>query len=255
MTKSMMINVQQLVKKFGNQIVLNGIDLQVNRGEVLAIIGPSGSGKSTLLRCLNLLEKPQEGILTIGDVTLNLRRYRKQEEKRLRHQSAMVFQQYNLFKNRTALQNITIPLILVKKMGKNSAKQAALQLLEQVGLLLQADQYPITLSGGQQQRVAIARALAMQPNVILFDEPTSALDPEKVYEVLHVIRQLAQQKTTMVIVTHEIEFAKQVANRIIFMAEGRIIEQGEAKTLINSPKMPQTQRFLRQLTDSIEYEI
>lgn len=250
-----MIEVKQLIKKFGDNTVLAGIDFHVNQGEVVAIIGPSGSGKSTLLRCLNLLEKPQSGIITIGDVVLNAEHYSRQDEHHLRHQSAMVFQHYNLFKNKTALHNITEALVVAQKWTKKKAHQEGLRLLEQVGLLAQANQYPITLSGGQQQRVAIARALAVKPKVLLFDEPTSALDPEKVHEVLQVIHKLANNNTTMVIVTHEMEFAKQVADRVIFMAEGHIVEEGSAIDVLERPKQPQTQRFLRQLSETIEFEI
>lgn len=250
-----MISVSHLSKRFGHHQVLKEINLHVKQGEVVAIIGPSGSGKSTLLRCLNLLEKPNSGIIRIGDVILDSEHYRHKEEVQLRKQSAMVFQHYNLFKNKTALENITYPLILGKKINKSEAKQQALMLLKRVGMLPYADQYPITLSGGQQQRVAIARALAVRPKVLLFDEPTSALDPERVHEVLQVMLQLAKENITMIIVTHEMEFAKYVADRIIFMANGVIVEEGYAKTLIDHPQNELTQRFLRQLTDDINFEI
>ncbi|WP_392558292.1 amino acid ABC transporter ATP-binding protein [Orbus mooreae] len=250
-----MITVQHLAKKFGDNVVLSDISLQVKEGEVVAIIGPSGSGKSTLLRCLNLLEKPQFGIIQIGDVRLDSTDYSHKQENSLRHQSAMVFQHYNLFKNKTALENVTEALITAQKMPKKQAKDLGLTLLERVGLLPQADQYPITLSGGQQQRVAIARALAVNPKVILFDEPTSALDPERVHEVLQVIHRLAKEKTTMIIVTHEMEFAKRVADRIIFMADGVIVEDRAAIDLIDSPQHELTKRFLRQISETIEFEI
>ncbi|QYN45369.1 amino acid ABC transporter ATP-binding protein [Gilliamella sp. ESL0441] len=250
-----MISVSHLSKRFGHHQVLKEINLYVKQGEVVAIIGPSGSGKSTLLRCLNLLEKPNTGTIRIGDVILDREHYRHKEEVQLRKQSAMVFQHYNLFKNKTALENITYPLILGKKINKSEAKQQGLMLLKRVGMLPYADQYPITLSGGQQQRVAIARALAVRPKVLLFDEPTSALDPERVHEVLQVMLQLAKENITMIIVTHEMEFAKYVADRIIFMANGVIVEEGYAKTLIDHPQNELTQRFLRQLTDDINFEI
>lgn len=250
-----MISVSHLSKRFGHHQVLKEINLHVKQGEVVAIIGPSGSGKSTLLRCLNLLEKLNTGTIRIGDVILDSEHYCHKEEVQLRKQSAMVFQHYNLFKNKTALENITYPLILGKKINKNEAKQQALTLLKRVGMLPYADQYPITLSGGQQQRVAIARALAVRPKVLLFDEPTSALDPERVHEVLQVMLQLAKENITMIIVTHEMEFAKYVADRIIFMANGVIVEEGYAKTLIEHPQNELTQRFLRQLTDDINFEI
>lgn len=250
-----MISISHLSKRFANNEVLKDINLNIKQGEVVAIIGPSGSGKSTLLRCLNLLEKPNTGTIKIGSVTLNSEQYRSKDEINLRKQSAMVFQHYNLFKNKTALENITYPLIVGQKIGKDKAKQQGLSLLERVGMLPYANQYPITLSGGQQQRVAIARALAVRPKVLLFDEPTSALDPERVHEVLQVMLQLAKEHITMIIVTHEMEFAKYVADRIIFMANGVIVEEGPAKSIIDNPQHELTQRFLRQITDEIDFEI
>ncbi|GKV96600.1 amino acid ABC transporter ATP-binding protein [Pectobacterium aroidearum] len=253
-----MISVKNLSKRFGDQVVLDNISLNIAKGEVVAIIGPSGSGKSTLLRCLNLLETPESGTIEIGDQTLDTRRYSSKEAYALRRQTAMVFQSYNLFKNKTALENVTEALIVVKKMPKKQADEIGLALLEQVGLLPQAAQYPVTLSGGQQQRVSIARALAVDPKAILFDEPTSALDPERVHEVLQVIQKLAKNDTTMVIVTHEMQFAKEVADRVIFMADGHIVEEGPAEQVISFSDNPQTQRFLRQLTklpEPLEYDI
>ncbi|WP_409158650.1 amino acid ABC transporter ATP-binding protein [Pectobacterium sp. B2J-2] len=253
-----MISVKNLSKRFGDQVVLDNISLDIAKGEVVAIIGPSGSGKSTLLRCLNLLETPESGTIQIGDQTLDTRRFTSKEAYALRRQTAMVFQSYNLFKNKTALENVTEALIVVKKMPKKQADEIGLALLEQVGLLPQAAQYPVTLSGGQQQRVSIARALAVDPKAILFDEPTSALDPERVHEVLQVIQKLAKNDTTMVIVTHEMQFAKEVADRVIFMADGHIVEEGPAEQVISFSDNPQTQRFLRQLTklpEPLEYDI
>ncbi|UAY92383.1 amino acid ABC transporter ATP-binding protein [Pectobacterium polaris] len=253
-----MISVKNLSKRFGDQVVLDNISLDIAKGEVVAIIGPSGSGKSTLLRCLNLLETPESGTIEIGEQTLDTRRYYAKEAYALRRQTAMVFQSYNLFKNKTALENVTEALIVVKKMPKQKANEIGLALLEQVGLLPQAAQYPVTLSGGQQQRVSIARALAVDPKAILFDEPTSALDPERVHEVLQVIQKLAKNDTTMVIVTHEMQFAKEVADRVIFMADGHIVEEGPAEQVISFSDNPQTQRFLRQLTklpEPLEYDI
>ncbi|PWC14651.1 amino acid ABC transporter ATP-binding protein [Brenneria corticis] len=253
-----MISVKHLTKRFGDQVVLDDISLNIAQGEVVAIIGPSGSGKSTLLRCLNLLEKPQAGTIEIGGQVLDTRRYSGKEAYALRRQTAMVFQNYNLFKNKTALENITEALIVVKKMAKKQADELGMALLEQVGLLPQAAQYPVTLSGGQQQRVGIARALAVDPKAILFDEPTSALDPERVHEVLQVIKKLAKNNTTMVIVTHEMQFAQEVADRVIFMADGHIVEEGPAEKVISFSDNPQTQRFLRQLTnlpDPVEFDI
>lgn len=250
-----MISVSHLSKRFGNNEVLKEINLNIKEGEVVAIIGPSGSGKSTLLRCLNLLEKPNTGTIRIDKVILNSEHYNHKQETNLRKQSAMVFQHYNLFRNKTALENITYPLIVAQKMKKSEAQQYGISLLERVGMLAYADQYPVTLSGGQQQRVAIARALAVRPKVLLFDEPTSALDPERVHEVLQVMLKLAKEKITMLIVTHEMEFAKYVADSIIFMANGIIVEEGPAKSLIDNPQHELTQRFLRQLNDDIDFEI
>ncbi|WP_392565083.1 amino acid ABC transporter ATP-binding protein [Utexia brackfieldae] len=243
-----MIQVEHLSKNFGEHRVLTDVNLSVKAGEVIAIIGPSGSGKSTLLRCLNLLEKPETGTIQIGEVSLDAAHYSRKQETQLRHQLAMVFQHYNLFKNKTALENITEALIVGQKIAKKEANQLGLRLLERVGLLAQANQYPITLSGGQQQRVAIARALAVNPKVILFDEPTSALDPERVHEVLQVIHDLAKAQTTMIIVTHEMEFAKYVADRVVFMADGTVIEEGNAVDVIDFPQHVLTKKFLRQLS-------
>lgn len=250
-----MISVEKLTKSFGKNTVLDNIDLSIQEGEVVTIIGPSGSGKSTLLRCLNLLEKPDNGIIKIAETELDVKHHSKKEELALRNQSAMVFQSYNLFKNKTALENITLAPLVNQKLNKAEATELGLSLLKQVGLLEQANQYPVTLSGGQQQHIAIARALAVKPKVLLFDEPTSALDPERVNEVLQVIQQLAKQKITMVIVTHEMDFAKHVADRIIFMADGHIVEQGPAKQVIDFPQQEQTKRFVRQFADPVEFYI
>lgn len=250
-----MISVEKLTKSFGENTVLDNIDLSIQEGEVVTIIGPSGSGKSTLLRCLNLLEKPDNGIIKIAETELDVKHHSKKEELALRNQSAMVFQSYNLFKNKTALENITLAPLVNQKLNKAESTELGLSLLKQVGLSEQANQYPVTLSGGQQQRIAIARALAVKPKVLLFDEPTSALDPERVNEVLQVIQQLAKQKITMVIVTHEMDFAKHVADRIIFMADGHIVEQGPAKQVIDFPQQEQTKRFVRQFADPGEFYI
>ncbi|WP_282935894.1 amino acid ABC transporter ATP-binding protein [Paenibacillus sp. RC67] len=242
-----MIKVSNLHKKFKDLVVLDGIDIEVNRGEVVAIIGPSGSGKSTLLRCLNLLETPDDGVIQIGEATLNAKSYSRKEAHMLRQQTAMVFQNYNLFKNKTALQNITESLIVTKKMKAAEAKKIGEALLEQVGLSSKADSYPITLSGGQQQRIGIARALAVNPHAILLDEPTSALDPELVSEVLQVIKGIAERQTTMVIVTHEMAFAREVADKVIFMADGHIVEQGTPEELFENTQNARTKRFLQQI--------
>lgn len=242
-----MINVKGLKKKFNELTVLNGIDIVVERGQVLAIIGPSGSGKSTFLRCLNFLEQPDAGLIEIGEATLNAENHTNKEVQQLRQQTAMVFQNYNLFRNKTVLQNVTESLIITKKMPKVQAEAIALDLLTKVGLKEKAGNYPATLSGGQQQRVSIARALAVNPHAILFDEPTSSLDPELVAEVLQVIKSIADQQTTMIIVTHEMDFAREVADHVIFMADGNIVEQGPPESLFGNPQQARTKQFLKQL--------
>lgn len=241
------IEVRQLVKKFNGQTVLHGIDLDVAPGEIVAIIGPSGSGKTTLLRSINLLEVPDAGRIKVGDITIDasLGMNRQKERVRLlRQQVGFVFQNFNLFPHRSVLENIIEGPVIVKREAKADAVARARSLLEKVGLNGKEDSYPRRLSGGQQQRVAIARALAMQPEVILFDEPTSALDPELVGEVLSTIRGLAQEKRTMVIVTHEMSFARDVADRAIFMDQGRVVEQGPAKAFFSDPQEPRTRQFL-----------
>ncbi|MEK5295986.1 amino acid ABC transporter ATP-binding protein [Bacillus sp. FSL R5-0659] len=240
-----MIKLTNLKKSFGDLIVLDGINLDVQKGQVVAIIGPSGSGKSTLLRCLNLLETPDEGTIEIGDAKLDASKYSRKEAHHLRQQTAMVFQNYNLFKNKTALQNITESLLVTKKMTKQQANEIGMKLLKQVGLEQKADSYPVTLSGGQQQRIGIARALAVDPHAILLDEPTSALDPELVSGVLQVIKSIAIQETTMIIVTHEMAFAREVADHVIFMADGHIIEQGTPTELFDETKNERTKRFIQ----------
>lgn len=240
-----MIKLTNLKKSFGDLVVLDGINLDVQKGQVVAIIGPSGSGKSTLLRCLNLLETPDEGTIEIGDAKLDASKYSRKEAHHLRQQTAMVFQNYNLFKNKTAMQNITESLLVTKKMTKQQANEIGMKLLKQVGLEQKADSYPVTLSGGQQQRIGIARALAVDPHAILLDEPTSALDPELVSGVLQVIKSIAIQETTMIIVTHEMAFAREVADHVIFMADGHIIEQGTPTELFDETKNERTKRFIQ----------
>ena len=240
------IDVKNLVKKFHGQTVLHGIDLEVEQGEVVAIIGPSGSGKTTLLRSINLLEQPEGGTIRVGEITIDTGKSISQQKgliRRLRQHVGFVFQNFNLFPHRTVLENIIEGPVIVKGEPKEEATARARELLAKVGLAGKETSYPRRLSGGQQQ-VAIARALAMRPDVILFDEPTSALDPELVGEVLNTIRQLAQEKRTMVIVTHEMSFARDVADRAIFMDQGRIVEQGPAKSLFANPQQPRTRQFL-----------
>ena len=242
-----MITVRNLTKSFKGQAVLKGIDLTIEPGEVVAIIGPSGSGKTTLLRCLNLLEEPDGGTLQLGRIEIDANQPLKQQQwliRQLRQHVGFVFQNFNLFPHRTALENVIEGPVVVKKEPRERAIARARALLAKVGLAGKEDAYPKRLSGGQQQRVAIARALAMEPDVILFDEPTSALDPELVGEVLTTIRGLAEEKRTMVIVTHEMSFARDVANRAIFIDKGVIVELGDAKTLFSAPKEERTRQFL-----------
>lgn len=242
-----MIEINQLEKYFGDKHVLKNINLSIETGEVVAIIGPSGSGKSTLLRCLNLLESPNSGHITVNDRQVDTSKISRKEAYSLRQETAMVFQHYNLFRNKTALQNVTESLTANKKMKKSEANARGLELLQRVGLADQAQQYPITLSGGQQQRVSIARALAVHPYALLFDEPTSALDPELVNEVLQVIRELATQSMTMVIVTHEMQFAREVADRIIFMEDGELIVEGTPDEVFADSSNPRLRQFLSQV--------
>lgn len=236
-----MIKVKNLHKKFGDLTVLDGIDEHISQGEVVVIIGPSGSGKSTFLRCLNLLENATDGEIYVDDQQINAP---KVNVNQIRQKMGMVFQQFNLFPHLTIMDNITLAPVLLKKMTKAEAIRKGQELLERVNLSEKADAYPAQLSGGQKQRVAIARALAMNPEIMLFDEPTSALDPELTGEVLKVIRGLADQHTTMIIVTHEMSFARDVADHIIFMDEGVIVEQGEARQVIDHPSQERTRQFL-----------
>ncbi|MEH7439994.1 amino acid ABC transporter ATP-binding protein [Neobacillus drentensis] len=241
-TEQPIITVENLHKSFDLLEVLKGVDLQVYKGEVIALIGASGSGKSTLLRCLNRLETINNGKVIIDDITLN---NSDKNISKIRQEVGMVFQQFNLFPHMTVLQNVTVGPIEVLKKSVTEAETEGIQLLEKVGLLDKKDVYPKKLSGGQQQRVAIARALAMNPKIMLFDEPTSALDPELVGEVLQVMKQLALEGMTMVVVTHEIGFAKEVADRVIFMHNGVIEEEGTAQEVLNNPKSERLNSFLR----------
>ena len=227
-------------KEFGDNTVLKGIDFQVNEEEVVAIIGPSGSGKSTFLRSLNLLESPESGTIEINGVKVIAPDIKKQDAFALRQQTAMVFQHYNLFRNKTALEKVTLSLISNNVMKKDEAAEFGEKLLKQVGLSKQKNQYPVTLSGGQQQRVSIARALAVQPKSILLDEPTSALDPELVNEVLETIEHLAKGHTILVIVTHEMDFARKVADRVVFMNDGVVVESGRPDEIFTNPKEERT---------------
>lgn len=240
-----MLKISNLNKSFGELKVLKDISFEVSKGEVIAILGPSGTGKSTLLRCINFLEKPDSGIIEIEGTKYNVSDMGKKDILNLRKHSCMVFQQYNLFKNKTVLENLTEALYFVQKIEKLEAQEIAEKLLKKVGMFEKKDEYPSRLSGGQQQRVGIARALAVNPNLILFDEPTSSLDPELVEEVLNTIKTLAETNITMIIVTHEIEFAKNVADRIVFMDDGNIAEEGKPSDIFINPKNQRTKQFLK----------
>ncbi|MGF9699905.1 amino acid ABC transporter ATP-binding protein [Paenibacillus sp. MABNR03] len=250
-----MITLSNIHKSFGKQEVLKGIDLTVEQGDVVAILGPSGSGKTTLLRCVNFLERADEGKVQINGVGVDCKHARKHDIVQIRRKTAMVFQHYNLFKHKTVLDNVTEGLIIAQKMSKTDARARALRVLEQVGLSEKINEYPSMLSGGQQQRVGIARALALNPEVILFDEPTSALDPELVGEVLSVIRSIAQEGITMIVVTHEMGFAREVANRVVFMEGGHVVEQGTPEEIFLRPKQERTRQFLSRYSSDWSYVI
>lgn len=239
-----MIKVRGLIKDFGKLKVLKGIDTHIEKGEVVVVIGPSGSGKSTFLRCLNLLEEPTAGEILFEDQKIN---DKKANIDLLRQDIGMVFQQFNLFPHMTVLENITLAPFKLKKASKEEAEKIAVDLLKQVGLEDKAQAYPNQLSGGQKQRIAIVRALAMSPNVMLFDEPTSALDPEMVGEVLEVMKKLAQDGMTMVVVTHEMGFAREVGTRLMFMDDGKIVEEGIPKDVFDNPQHQRTKDFLRKV--------
>lgn len=239
-----MLTVKNIRKAYGDLNVLWGVDIDVNKGEVVAILGPSGSGKTTLLRCINFLEAADEGSMVFGQKEFQLNSITRKEVLALRKKTAFVFQNFNLFRNKTALQNVTEGLIIARKIPKKQAEVIGKRALDKVGLSDRYDYYPHQLSGGQQQRVAIARALAPEPEIIFFDEPTSALDPELIGEVLTVMRRLADEGMTMLVVTHEIGFAKSVSSRVIFMDKGVVVESGKAQDFFNSPKEDRTKSFL-----------
>ena len=243
-----MIKIENLHKSFGELHVLKGIDFQAQKGEVVAIIGPSGMGKSTFLRCVNFIERPEKGIVEIDKVLVDVQKCTEKEIKKLRMKTSMVFQNYNVFKNKTVLENVMLPMTSVQKMKKEEARQKALEYLKQVELLDKIDEYPSRLSGGQQQRVGIARAMAVNPKVILLDEPTSSLDPELVTGILDIIKKLAREhERTMLIVTHEMRFAREVADRILFMDDGVIIEEGKPEQIFTNPQNDRTRKFLELL--------
>lgn len=250
-----MIEIRDIHKSFGKNEVLKGVDLQVNKGEVVVIVGPSGSGKTTLLRCINFLERADSGTISIGDTRVQFHQASGREISTIRRQTAMVFQNYNLFNNKTVLGNVMEGLVTARKVPKQEAEATSRAVLEQVGLSDKCDSYPSQLSGGQQQRVGIARALALNPEVILFDEPTSALDPELVGEVLAVMKAVARAHITMIVVTHEMSFARDIANRAVFMDGGVVVEEGLPQDIFQHPREERTRQFLRRFNPDSEYNI
>lgn len=247
-----MLEIQNIQKSFGPLEVLRGIDLNVEKGDVVAIIGPSGSGKTTLLRCVNFLESAGSGTMVFDRDRFDLGRISKQDVARLRKKTAFVFQNYNLFRNKTALENVTEGLIVGRRMSKTQAVIKARQALDKVGMLDRENHYPHQLSGGQQQRVAIARAIATDPEIIYFDEPTSALDPELTGEVLAVMRQLADEGMTMLVVTHEMSFAKNVSNKVVFMEHGIVVEAGSSRDFFEHPRQERTKEFIQTISKSLD---
>lgn len=245
-----MIEIKNAKKSFNKSEVLKDVSVQVNKGEVVVILGPSGSGKTTLLRCINFLEKADAGKLTIGDTTVDLKRASRKEILEVRRKTAFVFQNYNLFNNKTALENVMEGLVTARKVPKAEAAKEAEEAIRWVGLIDKKDYYPSQLSGGQQQRIGIARALVLNPEVILFDEPTSALDPELVGETLELIKKVAKKGITMIVVTHEMSFAQDVASKVIFMDDGLVVEEGSPKEIFRQPKEERTKQFLARILAS-----
>ncbi len=240
-----MIRIKDIHKAFNHKVVLNGINIQADTGNVITLIGPSGTGKTTLLKCINLLEMPDQGEIEIDDAVYHTPDKKQADILKLRRKTAMVFQQYNLFRNQTVLQNVTQPQILVKKVPKSAAKERAESVLEAVGMQDYGRHYPAQLSGGQQQRVSIARALALDPKVILFDEPTSALDPELSQEVLKAIKKVADLGITIVLATHEMQFAEEISDQVVFMEKGEVVESGTPNRIFHQPQSERTSTFLR----------
>ena len=249
-----MLEVTGVKKRFGELEVLRGVDLSVEKGDVVAILGPSGSGKTTLLRCMNFLEKADEGRMRFDGETFNLPTIAKKDVARLRRKTAFVFQNYNLVANKTALQNVTEGLIVARKMPRSEAVERGEAALAKVGLSERRDYYPSQLSGGQQQRVAIARAMAVEPELIYFDEPTSALDPELTGEVLSVMRTLAEEGMTMLVVTHEMSFARTVSSQVVFMEHGVVVEHAPSREFFTNPRQERSRAFLKNLRDQFDDE-
>lgn len=250
-----MLELKNVHKAFGDNQVLRGVSLKVDKGDVVTILGPSGSGKTTFLRCMNFLERADQGEMFFDEIQTELPKASKKTISLVRKKTAFVFQNYNLFNNKTALENVTEGLIVARKMPKQEAVEIGKKALDKVGLSDRYDYYPSQLSGGQQQRVGIARAIAVNPDVILFDEPTSALDPELIGEVLNVMKELAREGITMVVVTHEMGFAKDVSNHVVFMEGGVIVEEGPPKEIFNRPKEERTKQFLKRIIGDTDYII
>jgi L-cystine transport system ATP-binding protein len=250
-----MVKLENIHKHFGGSPILKGISLNVDKGDVLVIIGPSGSGKTTLLRCINYLESPECGVVSVGGLKVIADRHTKKDILKLRKKTAMIFQNFSLFKNKTVLENVMEGLLVSKKINKYTAREISMHFLEKVGLSDKKDYYPSQLSGGQQQRVGIARALALNPDVILFDEPTSALDPELVGEVLGIIKEISNEGITMIIVTHEMAFAREVASKVAFMEDGVVVEEGTPEVIFSKPREERTRKFLKRLIREAEYSI
>jgi L-cystine transport system ATP-binding protein len=240
-----MLELKDVRLSYGSAQILNGVDLSISRGDVVSIIGPSGTGKTTLLKCINYLAKPTSGTITFDEIRMDYRHVDKTAVQAIRLRTAMVFQQFNVFKNMTVIQNVMDPLVVVQRKSRDEANEIALQQLERVGLAAKRDHYPSQLSGGQLQRTGIARALAVRPDVMLFDEPTSSLDPELVSEVLQVIKDVTSSGITSLLVTHEMQFAKNISNRIVFMDQGVIAAEGSPTEIFDSPSIPRLTQFLR----------
>lgn len=250
-----MLEIKDVHKAFGDNEVLKGVSIEVEKGDVVVILGPSGSGKTTLLRSINFLEHADKGTLHFDDIDIDLSHASKRDIKKVRKKTAFVFQNYNLFANKTALENVTEGLVIARKVPKAKAIEIAKNALDKVGLSQRYDYYPSQLSGGQQQRVGIARAIAVSPDIVLFDEPTSALDPELIGEVLNVMKELAKEGTTMIVVTHEMKFAQDVANKVIFMDGGVVVEEGSPKDIFVHPKEERTRQFLSRILPDFDYVI
>ena len=244
-----MVELKNIQKSFGSNHILKGVNMSIGKGEVVVILGPSGSGKTTLLRTINFLDAADEGSISVSGFEVDAKKHSKSQVIELRRKTAMVFQNYNLFANKTILENVMEGLVTVKKFKKSDAEAMSREILKKVGLEERCDFYPAQLSGGQQQRAGIARALILDPDVILFDEPTSALDPELVGEVLNTIKAVAQTGITMIVVTHEIAFAREVASRVVFMEGGVVVEEGKPEEILVAPKHSSTQRFLKRITN------